>query len=83
VSVIIIMASRKKRVDFYISGFDCATCIKIVGKALEGLDGIKEINVNYVVNRGYVDFDPDKLNEKQIEERLKDRTNLRIVKRRR
>ncbi len=71
----------KKRVDFYISGFNCATCTRIVGKALEGVPGINEINVNYVVNRGYVDFDPNQTTEESIVRRLKDRTRLKVVRR--
>ena len=74
------MAGRKKRVDFHISGFDCATCTKIVGKALEGVEGVKEINVSYVLNRGYVEFDPDLTDEEKIEERLRKRTSLRIAR---
>jgi Cu+-exporting ATPase len=75
------MAGKTKRAEFHISGFDCATCTKIVGKALEGLPGLKEINVNYVVNRGYVDFDPDQVSEQEIEDRLKAKTKLRVVRR--
>ena len=75
------MAGKTKRAEFHISGFDCATCTKIVGKALEGLPGLKEINVNYVVNRGYVDFDPDRVSEQEIEDRLKAKTKLRVVRR--
>ena len=75
------MAGKTKRAEFHISGFDCATCTKIVGKALEGLPGLKEINVNYVVNRGYVDFDPELTTQEAIEERLKERTKLRVVRR--
>jgi len=75
------MQDKKKRVQFHISGFDCATCTKIVGKALEGLPGLKETNVNYVVSRGYVDFDPDETDEDAIEQRLKSRTKLRVVRR--
>jgi Cu+-exporting ATPase len=75
------MAGKMKRAEFHISGFDCAMCTKIVGKALEGLPGLKEINVNYVVNRGYVDFDPDQVNEQEIEDRLKAKTKLHVVRR--
>ncbi len=75
------MAKKLKRLEFGISGFDCATCTKIVGKALERLPGVREINVNYVVNRGYVDFDPDQVDEKAIEDRLKERTGLIVVRR--
>ncbi len=73
------MTNKKKRVDFYISGFNCATCTRIVGKALEGLSGITEINVNYVLNKGYIDFDPEQITEDLIVDRLKDRTSLRVV----
>ena len=75
------MPGKRKRVDFNISGFDCATCTKIVGKALEGVKGVKEINVSYILNRGYVEFDPDVTNEEKIEERLRKRTSLRIARR--
>ncbi len=75
------MAGKTKRAVFHISGFECATCTKIVGKALEGLPGLKEISVNYVVNRGYVDYDPELTTQEAIEGRLKEKTKLRIVRR--
>jgi Cu+-exporting ATPase len=75
------MAGKTKRAEFHISGFDCATCTKIIGKALEGLPGLREININYVVNRGCVDFDPEQISAQEIEDGLKAKTKLRVVRR--
>lgn len=46
------------RVVFAIGGLDCASCALDIGRAIRKLPGVVEININYVVDRGYVEFDP-------------------------
>ncbi len=38
----------------------------IIKKALEGLDGVEKANISYSKKKGEVFFDPDKVNEKEI-----------------
>jgi Cu+-exporting ATPase len=54
------MASSQ-RVVFAIRGLECASCAIDIGRALRKVPGIKEINVNYMVNKGYVEFDSDRI----------------------
>jgi copper chaperone CopZ len=50
-----------QRVVFAIRGMECASCAIDVGRALRKIPGIAEININYVINKGYVEFDPEKI----------------------
>ena len=38
----------------------------IVKKALEGLEGVEKANISYSKKKGEVFFDPDKVTEKEI-----------------
>ena len=49
-----------ERVVFAIRGLDCASCAIDLGRALRKLPGILEVNVNYVIDKGFVEFDPER-----------------------
>ncbi len=66
------MASTQ-RVVFAIRGLECASCAIDVGRALRKTPGISEININYMINKGYVEFDPDKISWDAVAEALRDR----------
>jgi copper chaperone CopZ len=38
----------------------------IVKKALEGLEGVQKASVSFLENRGEVSYDPEKVTEKEI-----------------
>ena len=61
------------RVTFAIRGLDCASCAIDVGRALNRLSGVVEVNINYVVDRGYVDFDPAQTSWDIVSKALQDR----------
>lgn len=65
-----------RRLVLDIGGADCATCVKIIGKALKGQPGVVDVRANYVANVAVVDYDPDATTERAIEERLRERTSL-------
>lgn len=48
----------KERIVFAIRGLDCASCAIDVGRAIRKIPGIVEMNVNYMIDKGYVEFDP-------------------------
>jgi Cu+-exporting ATPase len=50
-----------QRVVFAIRGLECASCAIDVGRALRRIPGIVEININYMINKGYVEFDPKRI----------------------
>ncbi|MFH1584050.1 MAG: heavy metal-associated domain-containing protein, partial [Actinomycetota bacterium] len=41
-----------------IGGTTCATCVKIIEKALKNLDGIISVNVNLGVEKAYITYNP-------------------------
>lgn len=62
-----------ERVAFIIRGLSCASCAIDVGRALRKLPGVVEININYMVNKGYVLFDPTKTTWAAVSEALESR----------
>ncbi|HEX9340084.1 MAG TPA: heavy metal-associated domain-containing protein [Thermoplasmata archaeon] len=52
--------ARSERAVFSMRGLDCAACAIDVGRALRKLPGIIEANVNCVIDKGFVEFDPEK-----------------------
>ncbi len=63
------MASTQ-RIVFAIRGLECASCAIDVGRALRKVPGIAEININYMVNKGYVEFDPEKITWEGVSQAL-------------
>ena len=61
-----------QRVVFAIRGLECASCAIDVGRALRKIPGITEININYVINKGYVEFDPEKMTWEAVSKALTD-----------
>ncbi len=58
---------------FAIRGLECASCAIDVGRALRKVPGIQEININYMINKGYVEFDPAKITWDLVSRALSDR----------
>ncbi len=50
-----------QRIVFAIRGLDCASCAIDAGRALRKVPGIAEININYMIDKGYVEFDPERI----------------------
>ncbi len=65
--------SASQRVVFAIRGLECASCAIDVGRALRKVPGIEEININYMINKGYVEFDPAKITWDLVSKALTDR----------
>lgn len=47
-------------------GMTCSACSTHVDKAVRGLDGVDDVNVNLLQNSMTVEFDENKLSESQI-----------------
>ena len=60
-----------------IVNMDCASCAKTIEKELSKLPGISEINVNVLLKKAIVKYDPDHVDIPQIEERI-ERIGYRI-----
>ncbi len=55
-----------KKALFDVSGMSCASCQAHVNKAVSSLNGINLCNVNLISNSMEVEFDENKINEKEI-----------------
>jgi len=62
-----------QRIVFAIRGLECASCAIDVGRALRKVPGIAEININYMIDKGYVEFDPEKITWDAVSKALTDR----------
>ena len=50
------MSTRKAHLE--IAGMSCANCSQTITKAVEGLDGVSEANINFATDEGSVEYDP-------------------------
>ena len=55
----------KKKYD--VGGMTCSACSAHVDKAVRGLDGVDDVNVNLLQNSMTVEFNENKINEKRNE----------------
>jgi Cu+-exporting ATPase len=51
-----------------IGGMSCANCSTTVTEAIERLDGIESVNVNYATDEGTVEYDPEQVSLREIHE---------------
>lgn len=51
---------------FKISGMHCTSCAMNIDGELEDTDGIKQANTNYAKSQTEVEFDENKITDKQI-----------------
>ncbi|MDG6913202.1 MAG: cation transporter [Nitrososphaerota archaeon] len=65
------MNGETKRLDLQIIGMSCASCAKIIRKRLGKSSGVKDVRINPIMNAIYVDYEPDKISEEEIEESVR------------
>ncbi len=65
-------SSDQSELSLPIDGMSCAGCAGRVEKAINGLDGVAEVDVNLALNTAHVRFDRDKLNAAKIAGAIKD-----------
>jgi Cu+-exporting ATPase len=65
----VIMMDKKE--SFRISGMSCAACAARIEKGLNKLEGIKQANVNFAVEKATVEFEDSSLSSSQISEVVK------------
>ncbi|WP_292389227.1 heavy-metal-associated domain-containing protein [Methanosarcina sp. UBA5] len=53
-------------------GVDCNNCVANVRKALEGVDGIENIDIRLSEKIAMVTFDPCKVSKQEITEKVED-----------
>ncbi|MDP3732936.1 MAG: heavy metal translocating P-type ATPase, partial [Candidatus Daviesbacteria bacterium] len=51
---------------FPIKGMHCASCVRLIEKAVGKLDGVSACNVNLATNKATISFDPQKVSDQKI-----------------
>lgn len=59
-----------KQTSMQITGMTCAACANRIEKGLAKLDGVKEANVNFAMEKAAVTYDPEQTDLSQMEERI-------------
>ena len=68
------------RVKFRIAGMDCATCTRILEKALRREPGVNDVVANYILDAAVVDYDPGRTDEETLRRAAEARTSYRLRK---
>jgi len=58
--------SRSKRLRVRIVGLDCASCSRVINRALEGLKGVRNVGTSYMLDLMLIDYDPTILTKDEI-----------------
>lgn len=58
--------------SFPVLGMDCYECSKTIKKAVKKLKGVKSVEINYMLGKVEVDFDPEKVTKIDIEKAVED-----------
>lgn len=59
-----------KETNMQISGMTCAACATRIEKGLNKLEGVEQASVNLALERSNVTFDPDKISEADLREKV-------------
>lgn len=58
---------------FAIRGLTCASCALDAGRGVLRIPGVRDANINYMVDKGYVDYDPELVSWDRVEKALRAR----------
>jgi Cu+-exporting ATPase len=64
------VSDKTKHLTLPITGMTCANCVATVERNIKKLDGVNTVNVNLASERASVEYDPSRLDEKNIIERI-------------
>jgi len=73
------LETKHRRVTFQALDVSCRQCVIDVRQLLKGQSGIIDIKVNEMLNIFYIDYDPDKIFEEDLEKLIK-KIGYKIVK---
>ncbi len=66
-----ISADGIEHLQIPIMGMDCASCVVNIEKEIGKLSGIKKVKVNYLMEKAYLDYQPDKVTTEEIIKAIK------------
>jgi copper chaperone CopZ len=58
--------SRSERLRLRIIGLDCVACSLVIRRALEGVKGVRNVGVSYMMDLALVDYDPSFVTKEEI-----------------
>lgn len=56
--------------DFPVSGMDCASCVLVIEKKLNEIEGVREAKANYLLGKVSITYDPERVLVSKIEEAI-------------
>lgn len=62
-----------KKTTIQVTGMHCASCVAVLTRALQKVDGVQKAVVNYSTEKATVDFDPAKTNEQALVAAIKNK----------
>ncbi len=69
-----------KKTNLQIEGMHCASCALNIEKQLNKTTGVKNATVNYGMNKAYVEYDEDSVDENKIDDVIASSGDYRIVR---
>ncbi|MEJ2281802.1 MAG: heavy metal translocating P-type ATPase, partial [Candidatus Bathyarchaeota archaeon] len=69
---------KRKRIVFDIAGMSCVTCAQTIEKRLPKLKGVINSSVNFAAQKAIIDYDPDLVDQKTIEDAI-DQIGYRVI----
>ncbi|BAY47918.1 cation-transporting ATPase [Scytonema sp. HK-05] len=61
-----------KKLQVKVNGMDCGSCAKTIEVGLQQIPGVSEVSVNFATERLQLSYDPQRVSETAIYERIKD-----------
>ncbi len=55
-----------ERLKLRIIGLDCVSCSRVINRALESINGVKNVGVSYMMDLALVDYDPSIITKDEI-----------------
>ncbi|MGG6297676.1 heavy metal translocating P-type ATPase [Leptolyngbya sp. AN02str] len=62
--------ASKQTMDIMVGGMDCPSCVDKISTSLEKLAGVTEATVNFSTGKVRVDYDPQQVNERTLQEHI-------------
>ncbi|MFC1899713.1 heavy metal translocating P-type ATPase [Chloroflexota bacterium] len=62
--------SKTKKANIHITGMTCTTCASTIRKGLTETPGVSGANVSFASEKATVDYDPEKVNLKQLQDEI-------------
>jgi len=58
--------SHSERLRLRIVGLDFTTCSLVIRRALEGVSGVRDVGVSYMMDLALIDYDPSMVSKEEI-----------------